>query len=203
MIALKLYRPFKGIAFLFAVAGLLVMQAGCATYYSHYAMFSAENSRGAPRAVRLSWHTAEYPSWWFLADRATPILLETQCSERDWHLYDDSHAEAGTCARGIRACGLSGHDRRAPEGEVAGSGDVCMAVNPSDPQARIAELSGQLELLVSCEAVSDVKGEGKGAMNVDYIRASAVPYSVYSRKTVRGAMSARPPEFDRTVCSTD
>ncbi len=203
MMALKLYRSCKGITCLLALAGLLTMQSGCATYYSHYAMFPAENSRGEPREVRLSWHSAEYPAWWFAADRATPITLETQCSERDWQLFDDTHAEAASCAQGIRGCGVIGLDRRAPGGEAVSSGDACLKVNPSDPESRIADISGQLELQVACEPVFAVKGEGKDAVNVDYIRASSVPYTIYTRKTLRGAMEARPPKFDRSACGID
>lgn len=203
MIALRLYRYCKGVTCLLALAGLLTMQSGCATYYSHYAMFPAENSRGEPREVRLSWHSAEYPAWWFAADRATPLTLETQCSERDWQLYDESHAEAESCAQGIRGCGVSGLDRRAPGGKPVNSSDACLTVNPSDSESRIADISGQLELLVSCEPASAVKGEGKDAVNVDYIRASAVPYTIDTRKTLRGSMEARPPKFDRSACDTD
>lgn len=36
-----------------------------------------------------------------MSDRATPLTLETQCSERVWRLYDGSHAEAGACGPGI------------------------------------------------------------------------------------------------------
>jgi len=203
MTALKLYKSCTRVTCLLALAGLLMMQSGCATYYSHYAIFPAENSRGEPRAVRLSWHSAEYPAWWFAADRATPLILETQCSERKWKLYDNSHAEAESCGQGIRACGESGRDRLVPGGEAVNSGDACMFVNPSDPELRIADIPGQLELLVACEPVSVVEGEGKDAVNVDYIRASAVPYAIYTRKTLRGALDARPPKFDRSACDAD
>ena len=67
-------------------AGLVAGMSGCASYYSHYAMFPAENSRGEPRQVRVSWLTAEYPDWWLQDDEATAIRVETQCSERVWLL---------------------------------------------------------------------------------------------------------------------
>lgn len=201
--AFQCHRSFKGATRVLALIGLLMMQSGCATYYSHYAMFPAENSQGEPRTIRLSWHSAEYPSWWFVSNRATPLTLETQCSERAWRLYDDSHAEAGACGEGIRACGESGADRPAQAGQPETASNACMLVNPSEPEARIADISGRLELLVACEPVFVVKGEGKDAVNVDYIRASTVPYTVYSRKTPRGPLSARPPKFDRSVCDAD
>jgi len=193
----------NGFARLLVIAGLLVTQAGCATYYSHYAMFPAENSKGEPRTVRLSWDTAEYPGWWVLSDRATPLTLETQCSERVWKLYDDSHAEAGGCGEGIRACGQSGQDQLAQSGQPADAGSLCMSVNSADPEARIADIPGRLELLVACEPVSPVQGVGKEAVSVDYIRASTVPYAVYSRKAPRGSLNARPPKFERSVCEAE
>lgn len=203
MTASGFHRIFKSLTRSLALTGLLLMQAGCATYYSHYAMFPAENSQGEPRTVRLSWHSAEYPSWWFVSDRATPLTLETQCSERIWLLYDGSHAEAGACGSGIRACGEGSGDRLVQEAQTASGSDTCMSLNPSDPEARIADVSGRLELLVACEPMSAVTGEGEGEVNVDYIRASTVPYTVYSRKTLRGSLSARPPKFNQSECNAD
>ncbi|MGO1501619.1 MAG: hypothetical protein ACTHWH_10120 [Marinobacter sp.] len=203
MTAFRCRRPFRGVTRLLALIWLLLMQSGCATYYSHYAMFPAENSLGEPRAVRLSWHSAEYPSWWVLSDLATPLTLETQCSERAWRLYDRSHEEAGPCGQGIRACGESGTDQLAKGEQAANANNVCMSVNPSDPEARIADISGRLELLVACEPVLAVQGNGEEAMNVDYIRASTVPYTVYTRKTPRGSLSARPPKFDSAACDAN
>lgn len=203
MTASRIHASFKSTACLLAAAVLLVMQAGCATYYSHYAMFPAENSQGEPRTVRLSWDTAEYPGWWFVSDRATPLTIETQCSERVWKLYDDSHAEAEGCSEGVRACGQGSQDKLVPGGQLAGAGDVCMSVSSTDSQAKIADIRGRLELLVACEPVSPVRGEGEEVMNVDYIRASTVPYTVYSRKAPRGSFNARPPKFERAVCEAE
>lgn len=196
-------RTFHRAARLLVISVALIMQFGCATYYSHYAMFSAENSQNEPRTIRLSWHSAEYPSWWFLSDRATPLTLETQCSERSWRLYDSSHSQAGACGEGIRACGKSGADRRVPEGRPAHATDACIVINPSDPGAQIVDISGRLELLVACQPASPVRNEGGDEIDVDYIHASSVPYTVYSRKTPRGRLNARPPEFDRAACNAD
>lgn len=203
MIDFRFYKAFKGVTRLLVLAGVLVALSGCATYYSHYAMFPAENSQKEPRTIRLSWHSAEYPSWWFLSDRATPLTLETQCSDRSWRLYDNSHAQAGACGEGIRACGKNGSDQLAQGGQPVNVSDACIMVNPLDSEARIADISGRLELLVACQPVSAVEGEGEDEVNVDYIRASTVPYTVYSRKTPRGTLNARPPKFDRAVCNTD
>ncbi|WP_296934721.1 hypothetical protein [uncultured Marinobacter sp.] len=180
---------------------MVLLTSGCASYYSHFAMFPAENSSGEPRHARISWQSAEYPGWWFAADKATSVKLETQCSDRVWRLRDGD--DAGGCGTGIRACGESGKDLVAGTGQPANSSTRCMAINPSDPRARIAELDGKLELLVSCTPAVVEKVQGDDAVNLDYLRASSVPYTVYVRKAPRGSMRARLPEFDESVCDAE
>ncbi|MDF0750678.1 hypothetical protein NLU14_10600 [Marinobacter sp. 71-i] len=179
--------------------------AGCASYYTHYAVFPAENSAGEERQVKLTWQTAEYPGWWVAASKSTPITVETQCSARQWRLVDDSHDNAAqaTCDAGIRACGREGLDRLARTGEPAGESARCMAINPGNPEGRVTDIESSLALLVSCEPINTVRGSGEDAENIDYIRASTVPYTIYSRKSPRGSLNARPPELDDSVCETD
>ncbi|MDL0433135.1 hypothetical protein QPM17_18500 [Marinobacter sp. TBZ242] len=179
--------------------------SGCAAYYSHYAVFPAENSQREARQVKLTWQTAEYPDWWIADNKSTPITIETQCSTRKWRLVDDSHEEAGQadCADGIRACGVKGKDVLVGSGEPAGPGTRCMAINPGSPDPRITDIESSLNLLVSCEPVKTVRGSGDDSENIDYIRASSVPYIVYSRKSPRGSLIARPPELDDAVCEDD
>ncbi|PTB95020.1 hypothetical protein C9974_02040 [Marinobacter sp. B9-2] len=113
---------------------MLLFTSGCASYYSHFAMFPAENSSGQPRQVRLTWQSAEYPDWWFAGDKATSV---------------------------------------------------------------------KLELLVSCTPAVVTEGQGDDVVNLDYLRASSVPYTVYVRKAPRGSMRARLPEFDESVCDAE
>lgn len=187
------------------MAAAPLVLTGCASYYSHYAVFPAENSAGEGREVKLTWQTAEYPGWWIRDNESTPITVETQCSERKWRLVDDSHGEASKadCGDGIRACGVEGEDRVARSGEAAGPDTRCMAINPGDPDARIIEIESSLDLLVSCRPVNRVRGSGDDSENIDYIRASSVPYTIYSRKSPRGALNARPPELDDAVCDDE
>lgn len=176
---------------------------GCASYYSHFAMFPAENSTGEPRQVRLSWQSAEYPGWWFASNEATSIKVETQCSDRVWRVRDGDDADAGACSTGIRACGGSGMDLVAQTGKPATESIRCMAINAGAPDARIPDVGGKLELLVSCTPAVVTEGSGDESRNLDYIRASSVPYTVYVRKAPRGAMNARPPAFDELVCDAE
>jgi uncharacterized protein YceK len=181
----------------------LLLLSGCASYYSHYATFPAQNSAGEVRQVRLSWDTADYPDWWLVSDKATPILLETQCSSREWHLRDSSQDKAGACGPGIRACGQPALDTDSSKGRPATKATQCLTVNPGDKNARIAELGNKLELQVSCQPASVVQGQGDEKRNMDYIRASSVPYTVYVRKAPRGSLLAKMPKFDKTVCDAD
>ncbi|WP_372995915.1 hypothetical protein [Marinobacter sp.] len=199
MIFSALSRAYKPV-----IASLMLLfTSGCASYYSHFAMFPAENSSGEPRQVRLSWQSAEYPDWWLAGDKATSVKLETQCSDRIWRLRDGDDASAGECATGIRACGGQGRDHVATTGKSATESTRCMAINPADPDARIADVDGKLELLVSCTPAVVTEGQGDDAVNLDYLRASSVPYTVHVRKAPRGAMHARLPEFDESVCDAE
>ncbi len=183
----------------------LLLLSGCASYYSHYAVFPAENSQGEARQVKLTWQTAEYPGWWVVDNKSTPITIETQCSIRQWRLVDSSHDESSQagCDNGIRACGVEGEDVLARTGEPVGPGTRCMAINPGDPGALITDIESSLELLVSCRPANTARGSGDDSENTDYIRASSVPYTIYSRKSPRGRLNARPPELDDAVCEDD
>ncbi len=175
------------------------LMAGCASYYSHYGVFPAANASGEPRQVRVSWQSAEYPQWLWFEDKATPISVVTQCSERRWRLTDASHTRnRGACGDGIRACGEAGMDRL--DDRPAGSEAVCMEVVAGPDSRRVADLGGRIELQVFChpgETERMVEGETE---NMDYLRASPVPYVIDVRKAPRGALAGRLPDLDDSVC---
>jgi hypothetical protein len=134
-------------------------------------------------------------------DKATSVKLETQCSDRVWRLRDGD--DAGDCGAGIRACGEPARDLVARSDQPVTGTTRCMAINPADPGARIAQLGSKLELLVSCTPAVVTEGQGDATLNLDYLRASSVPYTVYVRKAPRGSMRARLPEFDKSVCDAE
>jgi len=176
---------------------------GCASYNNHYGLFPAENSSGEARQVLLSWQTADYPDWWLVADKSTPITLTTQCSSRIWRLADDSHDIAGECAGGIRACGQPGQDIAAFRGEPANEQTTCMAINPDNEQARVVDIGTSLELLVSGRPVKTSRVVGEDQEGPDSLRPSSVTYRVHLRTSPRGALDAGPPVMDDTVCDAD
>ncbi|PAV25243.1 hypothetical protein CF392_12145 [Tamilnaduibacter salinus] len=175
--------------------------AGCASHYTHYAVFPAENSSGEDRRVRVVWHTAEYPAWWPGADVvATALTVETQCSTRVWRLKGVPQGDSGCASEGVRACGEPGQDRLARTGEPVEPGTVCMAVTNAD---RLEALEGELALRVDCEPINTQRGSGEEAENRDYVRASAVPYSIAVRKAPRYSLEAGPPELGDAVCDDE
>ncbi len=184
------------------IATIPFLLSGCASYYTHYAVFPAENSAGEARQVKLTWQTADYPDWWYAEDKSTPITLETQCSTRKWRIVDRTHADASgqSCAPGIRACGSDGEDRFATEGVHDFDRRACVRVNPADPDALVIDISSSLELLMTCHPEQVTRQAGDETENTDYLRASPVPYTVYSRKGTRGRLDSKPPELDDSVC---
>ena len=189
--------------FLPAFVVLSVSLGGCASYYSHYGVFPAENSAGEERQVMLSWQTAEYPDWWLQADQSTPITVTTQCSSRSWRMADRSHQEPGACADGIRACGKPGQDLIAATGEPAGEGTACLSVQPDGGVNQVTDIGQSLMLLVSCRPARTTRQAGDEEENIDYLRASAVPYKVYIRKAPRGTLNGRPPAMDDSMCDAE
>ncbi|WP_191964446.1 hypothetical protein [Marinobacter confluentis] len=184
---------------------LPVLLSGCASYYTHYAVFPAQNSEGEDRQIKLTWQTADYPGWWFADDKSTPISLETQCSTRTWRIVDRTHSGASDadCAPGIRACGAAGEDQFATEGSQDFAERACVRVNPGNAEALVADISSSFELLMSCRPTRTSRLAGDESVNTDYLRASSVPYTVYSRKGPRGRLDSKPPELDDAVCDDE
>lgn len=188
---------------LVAVLCSLLVLNGCASYYTHYAMFPAETSAGETRQVRVSWQSAEYPNWWLAKNKATPIRLETQCSERVWRITDQNHSDSGTCGEGIRACGEPGKDRISATGQPATGKDLCVAVEQGATLQGVADIGSSFGLLVSCRPESVVVKRGDDEVNMDYLRPSPVAYTVHARKVPRGTLSARLPSFNESECKED
>jgi len=185
-------------------AGLVLLAAGtlsgCASYYLHYGGFAAENSNGQTRQFHVTWKTAHYPAWWFSSDKATPVVVTAQCSKREWRLQP---ADKSGCGKGITACGVPGLDLNQAGEPVKGNKTVCMSVTDAQDTQSISRLSGEIELSVHCyPTVTEIKQDGK-TVNVDYLKASAVPYSVPTRKVPLYSLGAGPVPFDTHICKTN
>lgn len=193
---------------LLALSGLIAV-SGCATYESHYSRFTATNSAGEPREFLLSWKTARYPSWAMREDVATPVRLETQCSDRVWLLRDDTMAgacavtESQEAAAGIRACGQPGRDLDHEGHPLSGEGHQCMSIWDEAGSKRILELDNELMLTVSCYPDPVSRQAGEETVNVDYLKASVVPYSIHTRAAPLYSMNAGPPALDKKACEAE
>jgi len=183
---------------------MVLMLSGCTSYYSHYSVFPAYNSAGEPRNVRVSWESAE-SSGIFSGVETTAIRVETQCSERVLILSDqalrDESGKGGECGPGIRGCGEPRLDQLVSNGKPATSADRCFEINPGADDQGIGDLGRSLELLVHCQPAQTSVGEGDDAVNMDYLRASTVPYVVDVRKTPKGDLRARAPRLSTSVCN--
>lgn len=184
---------------------VILNTVGCASYYSHYGSFSAQNSTGEERMFVVSWQTAEYPDWSIQDNKATEIVLETQCSDRKWSIAD-SAAQQSNCNElngGIVACGDPLLDLSLSGKKLDSSDQVCFSVSDDKSSASIAELDRHILITVSCLPVSATHKQGDEVKNVDYLKASVVPYSVSTRKVERYSFSDKAPIISKKVCEAE
>ncbi|MFO7787563.1 MAG: hypothetical protein R6W87_07295 [Halospina sp.] len=180
---------------------LAVGLTGCATHRTHYSAMTSDNSAGEERRVLLKWKTARYPAWHWRQDSATPVTVETQCSQREWKLRDPGME--GACSDdAIAACGDPRLDAAA-SGQPVEKGRACLKVTDGDGNKRVQELGSRVELTVSCQPRQTEVDMGDKVVNVDYPRASSVPYTFRVRTVPTGSLTQRPPELDDRVCDED
>jgi len=185
-----------------ALVVYMVFLSGCASYYSHYGSFSAENSAGELREYLVSWQTADYPDWWWQEDESTPVTLKTQCSEREIRFLDASHQ--GSCSgetEAIAWCGTKNVDLAADVTEDGANALPCGWI--AGDAKRITELGSELQLVMRCRPAQTTVGVGDDRKNVDYLKASAVPYWVSVKKVSRGSLQDRPPQLGTKICKGD
>ncbi|MFD2228869.1 hypothetical protein [Alkalimarinus sediminis] len=177
---------------------------GCASYYSHYGSFSAQNSKGEERMFVVSWKTAEYPSWAIQDNKATEIVLETQCSQRKWKIADRATAESSCTEshQGIVACGESEADLTLSGKAITNNNHLCMAVTDNKDAQSIVELGSQISISVNCLPSKVVREEGDDKVNIDYLKASVVPYSIATRKVPRYSFADKAPFVSDKICDT-
>lgn len=183
---------------------VMLNTVGCASYYSHYGSFSAQNSKGEERMYVVSWKTAEYPSWAIQDDKSTEIVLETQCSKRKWEIADRATVK-NACTEsheGVVACGDVSLDLSL-SGKSIPDNHLCMSVTDDQGAKSIVELEGNVLISVGClPSVVTRKEEGE-AVNIDYLKASVVPYSVATRKAERYSYADKAPRMSDKICNAD
>ncbi len=187
------------------LATVILNTIGCASYYSHYGSFSAQNSTGEERMFVISWQTAEYPAWALQNNKSTEMVLETQCSDRKWRIADRAalQSHCNEVNGGIVACGDPSLDLSLSGKKLAGSDQVCLSVSDTTSSTSIAELDRHILITVNCLPVSSTHKQGDDIKNVDYLKASVVPYSVSTRKVERYSFSDKAPIISDKVCAAE
>ena len=190
---------------------VLLNMTGCASYYSHYGSFSAQNSQGEGRLFVVSWKTAEYPSWAIQDDKSTEITLETQCSERQWQLNDAS-SDQNQCNKlnpgtestpGIVACGDPELDLMLSGKKIPNNSQVCVSVSDENDAKSIVDLGHSMLIKVSCLPNVVSRKDGDDTKNIDYLKASVVPYSVFTRKVSRYSFNDKAPFVTDKICESE
>jgi len=168
-----------------------ILLSGCATtdYVTHYGIFTAENSAGELRQFRIYWQTLRYEGWTENQFRSLPVVLETQCSQRDIYLYDESFGSSRRCSKGdasgIHYCGRSAIDMDRHGLEIENN-TVCLSVTDKRGSTDILSLHGDVLVTVSCRPKKIQKQIKGKKQSVDYLLNSEIPY-VVSTKSIEGA----------------
>lgn len=186
---------------------LTVMLSACATseYSTHYGLFTAESAAGELRQFRVYWQTIRDQGWKSNVYRATPIVLETQCSERVLYFYDASFGANARCldnqGEAISYCGTKrlDTDRRGLDIEEQ---QTCAFITDKQGAQDILSLQDEILLTVSCRPKQTDRIVKNKKVSTDYLLNSSVPY-VISTKTVKGENieALVPPLFNHSsVC---
>lgn len=187
------------------LVSMMLNMVGCASYYSHYGSFSAQNSKGEERMYVVSWKTAEYPSWAIQDNKATEIVLETQCSNRNWEIADQATLN-NTCTeshKGVVACGDSSLDLSLAGKPISDDAHLCMSITDNNGAQNIVELESQILISVSCLPSIVTRKEGSDTVDIDYLKASVVPYNVATRKAERYSYADKAPVMNDKICDSD
>ncbi|ABC31197.1 hypothetical protein HCH_04494 [Hahella chejuensis KCTC 2396] len=193
--------PIERILLLFPLLSAL---GGCATEYSHYGRFVAENSAGEEREFLISWRTMESLSGEISA--VTPVMLRTQCSDRKLVFMEPG--QGGDACRahresGVVWCGAPGQDLSLDGKALGDATTLCGAITDENGASHIADLGRVMQLQISCWPAQTIVKTDDGPGNLDYIKASSVPYIVSVKRAEAGGSEDKPPALSETVCITD
>ena len=169
---------------------LLLLQA-CATSRTttHYGFFEAENSAGELRQFRLFWEIIEVEGFNERRVYSTPLILETQCSDRVLRFYDGNYRAQRACMDseelGIAFCGDPANDidHRAL---AIKDGKVCAYASDSRGAGKITLLRDEVQITMRCQPSETKVRRGRKWINQDYLKPSTIPY-VVATKSVAGS----------------
>lgn len=193
----------------FLVCCVVFLQA-CATSKTttHYGFFEAENSAGELRQFRLFWEVIEVEGFNDKRRYSTPLILETQCSERVLRFYDGNYRAQRSCMDsdelGIAFCGNSALDidhRALPIKE----GKVCAYASDARGSAKITLLRDEVQITMRCQPKQVQERAGRKWVNQDYLKPSAIPYVVATKSVPGSDRDGHVPQLwnHSSVCDPD
>ena len=181
---------------------ILILINGCATTYSHFGRFSGENSAGEAREFLLEWDSTS--SAFSSDDEGSNVRLKSQCSSRLIEFQISSDEQVAPCAdsHGNEAvfCGRPGEDLTMEGKDIKSAGSLCGYIKGTNGEFNVGRFGKTVAVTLHCFPAATTQGEGDEAHNVDYLKASAVPYIVTVKKVVKGSTEDRPPELNSRVC---
>lgn len=200
---------FKPVRHVFLCFGILMMH-GCATtdYTTHYGLFTAQNSEGEERQFRVYWQTLHYEGWTENIDRALPVHIEAQCSERKLRFYDSSFGPSRRCkdfkGEGIIYCADEERDldRRSLPVE---DNTLCGTISDGKGSTDILSLEGDVMISLDCRPKVTEKRVGTKKKNFDILKNSSLPYMVSTKKVKGDKINLYVPELfnHSSVCDPD
>ncbi len=191
-------EAMKSIAGMVA-ATVLIMSSGCSTTYSHFGRFSAENSAGEAREFLLEWETSEGLG----GSSSSEITLKTQCSARTLVFMSQMDQEKGCIATDgseVVLCAQPDLDLTMDGLPVSSGTLACGSIRGENGATRPETFGKTVELNIFCFPAETTVDSGEEKQNVDYLKASVVPYVVTVKKVVKGSGDDRPPVLSGRVC---
>lgn len=187
MISIRLVKKLNVFIVILWITGL----SGCATtdVMTHYGVFTAENSSGKLRQFRVYWQVLRYEGWSSNQYRAMPLVLETQCSQRNLLFYDESFGKSKHCSdadeAGIFYCADNAVDMTR-NGLELDNGSICGIVTDRKGSTDLLSLEGEILLTLNCRPKKTQKRQQGKLINIDYLLNSEIPY-VVKTKAVKGS----------------
>ncbi|WP_020409513.1 hypothetical protein [Hahella ganghwensis] len=180
----------------------LVFMSGCSTTYSHFGRFYAENSAGEAREFLLEWESTEGLMG---GVSASDFSLKTQCSARTLVFRNQAalgHHCDGPDGSQVVLCAQPEADLTLDGLPVASVNVACGSLRGANGAVKAESFGKNIELSVFCYPAETTVDTGEDKQNVDYLKASVVPYAVTVKKVVKGSGEDRPPVLSDRVCSS-
>lgn len=191
------------------ICSVVLLQA-CATSRTttHYGFFEAENSAGELRQFRLFWEVIEVEGFNDRRRYSTPLMLETQCSERVLRFYDQNYRAQRSCMEndelGIAFCGnpVIDIDHRALPIE---EGKACAYASDARGSAKITLLRDEVQITMRCQPKHPQERQGRKWVNQDYLKPSVIPYVVATKSVAGSDRDGHVPQLwnHSSVCDPD